>query len=79
MINNPPNRELLTDVSGVRPAWKEWFDQVFLACFSVFESGETSKRPTKLLWVGRQYFDTTIGKPIWYDGTNWVDATGATV
>tara|TARA_R110000764_G_scaffold172593_1_gene259416 strand:+ start:204 stop:1091 length:888 start_codon:yes stop_codon:yes gene_type:complete len=25
------------------------------------------------------YFDTTLGKPIWYDGTNWVDATGTTV
>lgn len=29
--------------------------------------------------AGVRYFDTTIGKPIWSDGTNWVDATGATV
>lgn len=26
-----------------------------------------------------QYFDTTLNKPIWWNGTNWVDATGATV
>ena len=25
------------------------------------------------------YFDTTLGIPVWYDGTNWVDATGGTV
>ena len=32
--------------------------------------------------VGYQYFDTTLdadGKPIWWTGTAWVDATGATV
>lgn len=25
------------------------------------------------------YFDTTINKPIFYDGSKWIDATGATV
>ena len=25
------------------------------------------------------FFDTTLGIPIWFDGTNWVDATGSTV
>ena len=25
------------------------------------------------------YFDTTLGIPIWYDGTNWVNAAGTTV
>lgn len=29
--------------------------------------------------VGYQYFDTTINKPIFYDGSKWIDATGATV
>jgi hypothetical protein len=24
--------------------------------------------------VGYQHFDTTSGKPIWWDGTNWIDA-----
>lgn len=28
---------------------------------------------------GFQYFDTTINKPIFWDGTKWIDATGATV
>lgn len=32
--------------------------------------------------IGVMYMDTTLaaaGKPIWWNGTNWVDATGATV
>lgn len=28
---------------------------------------------------GFQYFDTTINKPIFWDGAKWIDATGATV
>lgn len=43
------------------------------------QSGVTADRPTTGLYLGRQYFDTTLGYPIWYDGTNWVDATGSTV
>jgi hypothetical protein len=40
-------------------------------------SGNTASRPTEDLAVGEVYFDTTLGFPIWWDGTNWVDATGA--
>lgn len=42
--------------------------------------GTTANRPTDGQ-VG-VYFDTTLaaaGKPIWYTGTAWVDATGAVV
>ena len=41
--------------------------------------GETEDRPTDNLVIGQMFFDTTLGKPIWYDGTNWVDATGTSV
>lgn len=33
----------------------------------------------KLLGHEVQYFDTTINKPIYWDGSKWIDATGATV
>jgi hypothetical protein len=29
--------------------------------------------------AGYVFFDTSIGKPIWWTGTDWIDATGATV
>lgn len=43
-----------------------------------FDSGVTSNRPTNVL-IGFQYFDTTVNKPIFWDGSKWIDATGATV
>lgn len=44
------------------------------------DSGDTLSRPTLTSSnIGYLYFDTTLGKPIWFDGTNWVDATGTTV
>ena len=39
----------------------------------------TSRPSTTNLPVGFPTFDTTLGKPIWWTGSNWVDATGATV
>jgi len=28
---------------------------------------------------GDTYFNETLGRPVWFDGTKWVDATGGTV
>lgn len=41
-------------------------------------SGTTAQRPIGVL-TGTQHFDTTLGKPIWFNGTAWVDSTGAVV
>ena len=41
-------------------------------------SGTTAERPVIDI-VGFYYFDTTLGKPIFWSGTNWVDATGTAV
>lgn len=41
-------------------------------------SGITESRPGTPT-TGQCYFDITLNKPIWYNGTNWVDATGTTV
>jgi hypothetical protein len=43
--------------------------------------GTTLNRPTQQLVTGQTYFDTTIGKPIWWNAVipHWVDATGANV
>ncbi len=43
------------------------------------DAGITTGRPTLNLSVGQQYFDTTLGKPIWWNGAAWVDATGIAV
>ena len=47
---------------------------------SIARSGDTASRPTSgLRFVGMFYFDTTIGKPIYWNGTAWVDSAGTVV
>ena len=29
--------------------------------------------------IGFMFFDTILGKPIWWNGTDWVDATGKSI
>lgn len=42
-------------------------------------SGISDNRPSTDLITGQCYFDKTLGKPIWYNGTNWVDYAGIVV
>lgn len=42
----------------------------------VWDSG--SSRPSSPV-VGQRFFDTSLGQPIWFNGTDWVDAQGTTV
>src|SRR5690606_2544832 len=39
------------------------------------QAGPTSNRPDGVA-VGTVYFDTTLGKPVWWTGSDWVDAMG---
>jgi hypothetical protein len=45
---------------------------------SVLPSGATGARPSSPA-TGAVYLDTTLDKPVFFNGTNWIDATGATV
>jgi hypothetical protein len=58
-----------------------YFNQIdsFLATISTPPAGATADRPTINLQVGQQYFDTDLNLPIWYDGTDWIDAAGNVV
>lgn len=38
-------------------------------------NGVTATRPTSSV-AGQFFFDTSLGKPVWYSGATWVDATG---
>ena len=46
-------------------------------------SGTTAQRPVSTtqipLAIGQFYYDTTLGIPIWYNGTVWKNASGTTV
>lgn len=56
--------------------WSEW---LYVATSSLNPTvGPSSSRPTTPQ-AGIFYFDTTLNKPIWGNGSAWVDATGTTV
>jgi hypothetical protein len=38
--------------------------------------GPSSARPTTGLLVGQTFFDTSLGKPIWWNGNYWINAVG---
>lgn len=76
----PPLRLQIVNEAGDMPtAWMSWFSN--LAAVAVPKSGTTADRPTKGLYPGMQYFDTSLGangKPIWVnkDASGWVYADG---
>lgn len=45
---------------------------------SVARSGATGERPQNVL-AGFCYFDKTINKPVWWNGSSWTDASGTTM
>lgn len=51
--------------------------QVLLSPTPVPPHGPTADRPTYNEPSSIAYFDTDLGKPIWYNGSEWVDSTGA--
>lgn len=82
LINNVPGTDFQNGTKPFGVSWTSFFEQIFNILTAITQSGTTAQRPTKFLWTGRPYFDTTLGKPIWLKSlgpTVWCDATGASV
>lgn len=71
-----PNADAAYALGGTSERWTTGYFSSFVRVGAV----ATGSRPTaSSAGAGAHMFDTTLGKPIWSNGTNWVDATGATV
>ena len=64
-----------TFVSGTTIS-SEWLNGV--NDFVNISKNTTANRPTNP-FIGLLFFDTTLNKPIWHNGTNWVDSSGTIV
>jgi hypothetical protein len=51
----------------------------FLTAISTPQNGTTANRPTLNLQIGQFYYDTTLGIPIYWNGTVWKNSSGTTV
>lgn len=74
----PGSRMTQDGLIASRP-WVSWASTVSALLTALASSGTTAQRPTEFLFTGRTFFDTSLGKPVWYSGSGWVDATGASV
>ena len=65
---------------GLAQEVAKMFQRIALA-FNEPDGGASTDRPTEDLTNGQFFFDTTLGKPIWYEVATglWVDATGTPV
>lgn len=76
----PPGKEIVAGEVPLKP-WAQWFTRVGARLAAVEQSGTTAQRPVTGLWIGRRYFDTTLGKPVYVKSlgpTVWVDGAGTT-
>lgn len=77
-----PTDTPIADENGmVTPPWGQWFNRTHAAALSVQQSGPTTERPAQRLWIGRFFYDLTLGKPVWVHQVKpvvvWHDASGA--
>ena len=78
----PSNTSVVSDDGQTNRQWLQWFDRVHSIAAAQQQSGTTATRPTTRLWVGRQYFDTDLGRVVYVKAVNpvvWVDGAGTTV
>src|SRR5258708_35953502 len=71
-------RSMMKIVDAISTGFRR-ITKVANASISTFDSGTTAQRPTATARpIGSGYLDLTLNKPICWNGTNWIDATGAT-
>jgi len=85
-LSSLPN---LFPVKYLDSSWRAWFASIQTWLGPQGQSGTTGNRPTSNLYTGLQYFDTTLGYPVFVKtvGTNapgnvtavWVNASGTPV
>ena len=83
MIGTPPVKTPFDDESGNPDGdWIIFMGDVYKGVQATQSSGPTANRPKNNLFIGRYYFDTSLGalgKPIYIgkDGKTWITADGA--
>lgn len=81
-----PRTPPLDETGNFTPAWSQWIQRTHKNARMVQESGPTTQRPTAGLWIGRFWFDETLGIPVWVKtvppkpaAAVWVNSAGAPV
>lgn len=78
-----PTDPKATDEGKLTPAYQSWFASIQRWLAPVGQFGTTAQRPTRNLYVGQGYYDTTLGYPVWVHQASpsiiWHNGAGAAV
>jgi hypothetical protein len=76
-----PNQYQQRYIDQLNNALRLYFNQIdnFAQNVTIPPAGTTANRPTEQRQIGQYYFDTTLNRPIYWTGTNWINAAGTVV
>ena len=75
----PPLQSQSNDTTGrFTSVWQSWITRAQSVLNAVTLSGNTSSRPTKDLYVGQPFFDSTLNQVVWWNGSEWIKDAPAT-
>ena len=69
-----PSNSIFMHALSIEPRKVNRMKNMTYATVPIIHSGSTENRPTEHLVVGQTYFDTTIGAPVFWTGSEWVKA-----
>lgn len=78
----PDNDPIVGEDRKAFRTWMQWLSWAHNIIQTIQQSGPTSERPVNMLWIGRQFYDTTLNKPVYVQAvkpTVWRDAAGTIV
>ena len=84
---NPYTINRITDLAGEDPIFLNGYrlkprkinrmKNMTYVTVPIIHSGTTENRPTEHIVVGQMYFDTTIGAPVFWNGTEWIQGNNS--
>ena len=69
-----PSNSVFMHALSIEPRKVNHMKNMTYATVPIIHSGSTENRPTEHLVVGQTYFDTTLGAPVFWTGSEWVKA-----
>lgn len=72
-LSNAPFQSIISEAGGkISSVWSQWIAQLNNIVNSMTLAGTTSQRPTRQLWLGQRYWDSTLNTLVCWNGSKWV-------
>lgn len=63
--------------TGVNPGWRAFFNAVYTLLSGMTQSGSFTQRPENLLYVGKPFWDESLGHFVYWNGHYWSTPSGS--